>query len=106
MQKYLFLAKYNQVGTEGLLKEGGSSRREAVKKGTESVGGRLESFYFAFGDVDALGVLEAPDAASAAAQSLIVNASGTVSVKLTPLMSPETLDEAVKKHPMYRAPGR
>lgn len=106
MPKYLFQANYVGKGIEGLMKEGGSRRREAGKQVIESVGGRLESFYYVFGDVDAVGVIEVPDAASAAAASMMINASGAVTIKLTPLMSPEEIDEASKKQPSYRPPGQ
>ena len=49
MAKYLFEAHYTAEGTKGLAREGGSGRREAVTKVVESVGGKLEAFYYAFG---------------------------------------------------------
>ena len=52
MPKYLFEARYSPEGAIGLAKEGGTGRRDAVKKHLEEVGGKLESMYFAFGDVD------------------------------------------------------
>jgi uncharacterized protein with GYD domain len=70
MAKYLFTASYVGKGVEGLLKEGGSARREAAAKAMSSVGGKLESFYYAFGDTDVLGVIDMPDVASAVAASL------------------------------------
>jgi uncharacterized protein with GYD domain len=45
MAKYLLQASYTVEGLEGLLKEGGSARREAVAKATEALGGTLEAFY-------------------------------------------------------------
>lgn len=105
MPKYLFKANYVGKGIEGLMKEGGTRRKEAATKVVESVGGRLESFYYAFGEADAVGVVDAPDAASAAAVSMIINASGAVTIKLTPLMTPEEIDAASKKSPAYRPPG-
>ena len=41
---------YTSEGLKGLLKEGGSSRVAAIRKLTESRGGKIEAFYFAFGD--------------------------------------------------------
>ncbi len=35
----------------------------------------------------------------------IINASGAVKIKLTPLLTPEDLDAAAKKSPSYRPPG-
>ena len=66
MAKYLVQGNYVGAGVAGLLKEGGSSRREAASKAIESVGGTLESMYYAFGDVDVYAIVEMPDTASAA----------------------------------------
>ena len=67
MPKYLFQARYNPEGAIGLAKEGGTSRRDAVKKHLEDVGGKLESMYFAFGDIDCFVIVDLPDNVSAAA---------------------------------------
>ncbi len=106
MAKYLYRACYVGKGVEGLMKEGGSKRREAAAKAMESVGGKLESFYYAFGEDDVLGVCDMPDVPSAVAASLIINASGAVTLKLTPLITPEEVDAAAKKHASYRPPGQ
>ncbi len=106
MAKYLFQGNYVGEGIEGLMREGGSSRRDAAAEALASVGGTLECLYYAFGDTDIFGIVEVPDQASAAAVSLVINASGAVSLRLTPLMTPEDLDEAAKKTPSYRPPGK
>ncbi len=89
-----------------MLSEGGSSRREAVRKLIESVGGTLEGFYYAFGKTDVYVIVDAPDNASVAALSFAANATGTVKVKTTVLLTPEEVDEAAKKAPDYRPPGQ
>lgn len=106
MAKYLLRVNYTADGAKGLIKDGGSTRRAVAQKAAESVGGRVESFYFAFGDTDAFVVAELPDAASAAAIALTVSASGGASVHTTVLMSPEEVDAAAHKSPLYSAPGR
>ena len=53
MPKYLTVASYTAQGAKGLLKEGGTARRAAVEELMKNLGGRLEAFYFAFGDNDA-----------------------------------------------------
>ncbi|TLM71592.1 GYD domain-containing protein [Pseudarthrobacter sp. NamB4] len=106
MPKYLFEANYVGDGIKGLMQEGGTKRREALEKALSSVGGSLESFYYAFGYYDVLGVFEVPDDASAAALSLLINSTGNVNVRLKPLLTAETIDEAAKKTPSYRAPGQ
>jgi uncharacterized protein with GYD domain len=106
MAKYFFRANYVGKGVEGLLKEGGTSRRDAVAKAISAAGGKLESLYFAFGETDVLGIIDMSDVASAVALSLAINATGVVSLSLTPLILPEEVDAASKKRPNYRAPGQ
>lgn len=106
MPKYLVQGSYVGEGLTGLLKEGGSSRRAAVEGVIKGMGGTLESFYYAFGDDDVLGVAEFPDNAAVAAFSLAVNASGAVKIKTTVLMTPEEVDEATKRTVDFRPPGR
>lgn len=106
MTKYLFEANYVGDGIKGLMREGGTKRRDAVVEALKSVGGSLECFYYAFGDTDVLGVFEIPEQAGAAALSLMINSTGAVDLRLKPLMTPDDLDEAARKTPSYRAPGQ
>ena len=105
MPKYLIQASYTSEGAKGVLAEGGTKRKSAVEKAAKSVGGKLESFYFAFGDTDAYVIIDAPDNASVAAVALLVGSSGAASTRTTVLLSPAEIDEAAKKTPVYRAPG-
>ncbi|MGO4492842.1 GYD domain-containing protein [Arthrobacter sp. 2YAF22_2] len=106
MTKYLFEANYVGEGIKGLMREGGTKRRDALVDALKSVGGTLDCFYYAFGHTDVLGVFDVPSDADAAALSLMINSTGNVNVRLKPLMSAEDLDEAAKKTPTYRAPGQ
>jgi len=105
MPKYLVQANYVGEGVKGLLKEGGTSRRAVIEKLAQSLGGTVEAFYYAFGETDVFVILNMPDNVSMAAAALTVGASGTVTLKTTVLMTPEELDAAGKKSPVYRAPG-
>ena len=105
MPTYLWSASYTADGTKGLMKEGGSKRRAAVQQMVEKAGGKLHAFYFAFGDADVYGIAEFPDAATAVAVSLAVNASAAVTIKSTLLMTAEEMDAAAKKAIGYRPPG-
>ena len=106
MAKYMLRVNYTADGAKGVIKDGGSMRRSVAQKAAESVGGRVESFYFAFGDTDAFVIAELPDAASAAAIALTVSASGGATVQTTVLMTPEEMDAAARKSPLYAPPGR
>jgi uncharacterized protein with GYD domain len=105
MPKFLIEATYTLEGVKGLRSQGGTSRRDAVAQTVESVGGTLEGFYFAFGDTDAYAFADLPDNAAAAAVAVTVNASGGATTKTVLLLSPEELDDAVKRSVTYRAPG-
>ena len=105
MPKYLVQANYVGDAVKGLLKEGGSSRRAVVEKLFTSAGGKLETFYYAFGETDLYVIADMPDNASMAAVPLTVAASGIINLKTTVLMTPEELDNAAKKTPVYRPPG-
>ncbi len=106
MTKYLAQFSYTKEGLQGLLKEGGTKRREATEALAKSMGGKLEAYYFSFGDSDGFAIFEAPDNMSAAAVALIVNASGAVTTKTTVLLTPEEVDKAVKISVSYRPPGK
>ena len=106
MAKYLITASYTAEGAKGLLKDGGTKRRQAAEQAIKSSGGKLEAFYFAFGDSDAFVIIDAPDHATVAATSVAINASGAVRTKTVVLLTPEEIDQAVKKGISYRAPGQ
>ena len=106
MPKYLVEVSYTLEGTRGLLKEGGSKRREAGEKAFRSVGGKVESWYYAFGKYDLYVIVDFPDHVSAAAASLAVNAAGGAVVRTTVLLTTGEIDKAAKKKLTYRPPGQ
>ncbi|MDQ6842793.1 MAG: GYD domain-containing protein [Bacteroidota bacterium] len=105
MKKFLIKASYTAEGVKGLLKVGGTNRKQAVEKMIVSLGGKMEAFYYAFGDHDVYAIGEVPDDASLAALALTINASGLVSISTTILLSPEEIDKATKVSVDYRSPG-
>jgi uncharacterized protein with GYD domain len=107
MPKYLLIASYTPEGAKGLLKDGGSKRREVVEMMAKDLGGSVESFYFGFGTDDTYVIFDVPDQASAAAASLVVGASGAISARTVVLITPEEMDDAAKKSKKigYKAPG-
>ena len=106
MPKFLFEAHYTPEGAKGIIKEGGSGRRAAIEKAVAGLGGRLESFYFAFGGVDAYVIVDLPDNVTAAAMAFAVGQSGLASTKTVVLLTMEEADAASKKSVAYRGPGR
>jgi uncharacterized protein with GYD domain len=105
MPKYLLKVNYTLQGIQGVRKEGGSARRDVAAKLCESVGGKLESFNFAFGATDAVAVCDLPDNAAAANAATIVAAGGGATCETVPMLTPEEIDQAVKGSVEYRPPG-
>lgn len=105
MPKFLVRAKYTPEGSKGLLKDGGSGRRRAVEESLAEIGGKLEAFYFTFGDDDAILIMDVPDTDTALAVSVTVRASGAVVSTTTPLLTVEDVDAAIGRHVRFRAPG-
>jgi uncharacterized protein with GYD domain len=105
MPKYLIEVNYVGDGIAGLLKEGGTKRSAAVDQLFKSMGGTVEAYYFAFGEKDVFIIGELPDNATATALTLRVNATGAAMCKTTVLITPQEVDEAVKKTAIYRPPG-
>jgi len=92
MPKYLITAKYSPEGVEGVKTKGGSSRRDAVAAAVEGLGGKLESFHFAFGEEDAYVIVDMPDNQRVAAVALTLNSTGGASMETTVLLTPEEVD--------------
>jgi uncharacterized protein with GYD domain len=105
MAKYLVSVSYTAEGAKGLRKDGGTKRRHAAQEGIESLGGKMESFYFTLGDRDAIVIADLPDAIAAAALSVAIAATGSVRLATTPLLTPEEMDHACSKQTAYKAPG-
>lgn len=106
MPKYLIVASYTAEGVKGVLKDGGTKRRQAAETALKSVGGSVDAFYFAFGDNDVYAIIDAPDNLSVAGASLAIGASGAVHTKTVVLLTPEEIDQATKKGTIYQPPGR
>ncbi|OGD18387.1 MAG: GYD domain protein [Candidatus Aminicenantes bacterium RBG_16_63_16] len=105
MPKFLVQFSYTGEGLKGLVKEGGSKRREVIEQLVEIMGGKLEAYYFAYGEYDGIAIVDGRDQVSHVAGILAINGSGVVKTKTTVLITPEEIDQAVKKIPSYRPPG-
>jgi uncharacterized protein with GYD domain len=106
MPKYLAQATYTVEGMQGLFKYGGTKRRDAVQELAESLGGKVDAFYYALGDYDVFVVFDLPDNVSVTTASMVVNASGASRVKMTVLLAPEEVDEACNRSVTYFPPGQ
>jgi uncharacterized protein with GYD domain len=106
MPKYLAQATYTVEGMKGLFQYGGTKRREAVAELAESLGGKMDAFYYALGDYDVFVVFDFPDNISVTTASMVVNASGASRVKMTVLLTPEEIDQATQRSVTYFPPGQ
>ncbi|MGE0425421.1 MAG: GYD domain-containing protein [Reyranellaceae bacterium] len=106
MPKYLGRLSLTTEGVRAVQKEGASGRKAAVTRFAESLGGKLDSFYFAFGQDDIVGVMDFPDNAAAAASSVAANSLGHANLSLTPLLTVEEMDKAIEKSRSLTPPGR
>jgi uncharacterized protein with GYD domain len=105
MPRYLIRANYTLDGLQGLLKEGGTGRQKAIEMLASSLGGRLVSLDYAFGEHDVYAICELPDDEAAAAVSMRITASGAVTATTVKLLSPEQIDAATQRELEYRKPG-
>jgi uncharacterized protein with GYD domain len=105
MGKYLLEVNYTLEGIRGVKAKGGSARVAAATELIEGLGGKVESFYFAFGGSDVFVIADMPDNVSAAAAALTVSAGGGATTKTVALLTPAEMDAAAKKDATYRPPG-
>jgi uncharacterized protein with GYD domain len=103
--KYLFTARYSVEGIRALSSKGGRVRKAAVQSAVKGLGGKMESFYFAFGADDAYVVVDLPTNEAAAALALAVGSAGAATVRTTLLLSPSEMDAAADTKVSYRPPG-
>ena len=109
MAKYAVLGGYTAEAWSKMVENPGD-RTAAVTKAVEALGGKLETFYWSFGDDDFLGIIEAPDDIAAAAFSVAVGSSGSLrnlrSIKLISLSEGvKMLEKAKAAKAAYAPPG-
>jgi uncharacterized protein with GYD domain len=93
MPYYLVQAAYTKEAIQH-MDEHPRNRFEAVRPAYEELGVTIREFFLAFGDYDAVLLVEAPDNVHMAAIALAVTAGGAIThYKTTPLM---TWDEGVE----------
>ena len=102
--RYLVRAALTAEGLKNLQKQPPSVLKAGVAKFVESVGGKLEFWFFDYGASTAYSVIEYPDEIAAATAQLSTNAAGFAHVTIRPLLSAEEMDKAVAKAPPVRVP--
>ena len=107
MAYYMIQAAFTPESWAKLVKSP-EDRKAAIAPMVEQLGGRLENYWFAFGDYDSVVIVQVPDNITAAALSLAAAAAGALkAIKTTPLMTMEEGMEAMRKAggAGYRPPG-
>jgi len=106
MPKYMYSGNYTAKGAAGLLNDGGKAREEEAEKAAASMGGSLEAYYWCYGEMDFMMIINVPSEEMAIKFSLHVGASGVFNGKLTPLISVDTMEAATSTElPFIRLPG-
>lgn len=97
MPLYLTQVAYTPEAWKSLVKNP-HDRIEAVRPAVEQLGGKVVSGYFAFGDYDAVVIVDMPNHVSAAALAIAFAAGGACKdIKTTPLMTTAEGIEALKQ---------
>ncbi|BCP54595.1 hypothetical protein K32_32120 [Kaistia sp. 32K] len=87
MAYYLLQVSYSSNAVKAMVANP-QNREDAARKAVESLGGSLKAFYFALGEFDVALIAEFPDNKSAAALSLAIGSSGSLSkIRTTVLMT-------------------
>jgi uncharacterized protein with GYD domain len=105
MPKYLVQASYTAAGSKALADDSASGRKAAIAKAAESLGGKLESFYYALGETDVFFIMDLPDNGAAARLALQVGGTGLARTTTTALLTVEEVDKALGRKVDYRPPG-
>jgi uncharacterized protein with GYD domain len=106
MGKYLIKASYSTDGINGVMDKGGTARADAIGKLAASVGGSVESVYFAFGADDLVAIIDAPSNEAMAAVAGTVGRTGVLSKYETiVLLTPAQIDAAAGMTVDYSPPG-
>jgi len=106
MAQYMFQVSFTSEAWAKMVREP-QNREQAIKPTIEKLGGKLVGYWFAFGESDAVVIVQMPDNVTAAAASLAATAGGAVkSLRTTVLMSVDESMQAMRKAGAagYRAP--
>ena len=107
MPRYLLQASYTQQGLAGLVSSP-EDRSGVIKTLAESVGGKLISLDYCFGEFDVIVMFEMPDDITMASAVMAVGASGLVTNLRTTALIPSADGFAAAqkaKQVSYRPPG-
>ena len=97
MAKFMFKGQYLQAGVQGTLREGFAAREAYIRQITQAAGGKVEAFYWAYGEDDVILIVDYPNNIAAAAFSVAASGGGAIkAIKTTPLISIEDGTEIMR----------
>ena len=97
MPYFLIEGSYTSEAWAALTRKS-EDREKSFKDFVERAGGKVKAFYFAFGESDVVGIIETPDAGSAAAIAVAVTSVGHLKhFRTTPLMTNQEAMDVMKK---------
>jgi uncharacterized protein with GYD domain len=110
MTKYAFFFSYTSDSWARMMSVPGD-RTAAVREVLSSLGGSLECIYWMFGSHDGIAIADLPDAVSAAAVSIAVASTGTITnnqtrVLLTQEQLGRALEQASTAAQAFQPPGQ
>jgi len=112
MAFYLVQVTYTPDAWAAMIKTPQNRMESAVQPVAEKLGGKVVGCWLAFGEYDAIAVLDLPNNVSAAAFSFTASAGGAIkAIKTTPLMTFEEGVQAMTKagktgaRPLQGGPG-
>ena len=106
MARYMIHASYSTQGMSDLVNNP-QDRAANLRPVIERMGGKMESFDYAFGDFDAVVIVDMPDNTAVASVAMAVGASGAISSIKTTLIPMEEAMQAMRQAigVGYRGPG-
>lgn len=102
--RYMFQAAFTVDGIKNLQKQTATGFKAGVAKFFESVGGKLESWYYDYAENTAYGFVDYPDEIAAASAQATVNAAGFAHVVYRPVLAAEDADRAFSRSTATRPP--
>ncbi len=102
----MYSGNYTEAGIKGLLNEGGTARKEETIRVVEALGGKVEAYYWCYGEIDFMTIMEFPDNIAVTGMALNVAASGKFKGHITPLITSDEMDTMIKVDMAnFRYPG-
>src|SRR5258705_11603420 len=94
LHRYLVRAVLSTEGLKNLQKQPPTALKAGVAKFVESVGGKLEFWFFDYGASTAYSVIGYPDEVAGATPQFSTNMAGYARLTIRPLLNPQGMDKA------------